>query len=36
MLSVKLAMAERGKLAVQLPIGYVRRSSARAILGLDE
>jgi DNA invertase Pin-like site-specific DNA recombinase len=36
MLSGKLAKAERGELAVPLPIGYVRRPSGEAILDPDE
>ncbi len=36
MLSGKLAKAERGELAVPLPIGYVRRPSGEVILDPDE
>jgi DNA invertase Pin-like site-specific DNA recombinase len=36
MLSGKLAKAERGELAVPLPIGYVRRPSGEAVLDPDE
>ena len=36
MLSCKLAKAERGELAVPLPIGYVRRPSGEAVLDPDE
>jgi DNA invertase Pin-like site-specific DNA recombinase len=36
MLSGKLAKAERGELAVALPIGYVRRPSGEVILDPDE
>ncbi len=36
MLSGKLAKAERGDLAVPLPIGYVRRPSGEAVLDPDE
>ena len=36
MLSSKLAKAERGELAVPLPIGYVRRPSGEAVLDPDE
>jgi DNA invertase Pin-like site-specific DNA recombinase len=36
MLSGRLAKAERGELAVPLPIGYVRRSSGEAVLDPDE
>jgi hypothetical protein len=36
MLSGKLAKAERGELAVPLPIGYVRRPSGEAALDPDE
>src|ERR1035437_2913994 len=36
MLSGKLAKAERGELAVPLPIGYARRSSGEVILHPDE
>src|SRR5882757_2643677 len=36
MLSGKLARAERGELAVPLPIGYVRRPSGEVILDPDE
>ena len=36
MLSGKLAKAERGELAVPLPIGYVRRPSGEVVLDPDE
>src|SRR5216683_1249933 len=36
MLSGKLAKAERGELAIPLPIGYVRRPSGEAVLDPDE
>ena len=36
MLSGRLAKAERGELAVPLPIGYVRRPSGEVILDPDE
>ena len=36
MLSGKLAKAERGELAIPLPIGYVRRPSGEVILDPDE
>jgi len=36
MLSGRLAKAERGELAIPLPIGYVRRSSVEVILDPDE
>ena len=36
MLSGKLAKAERGDLAIPLPIGYVRRPSGEAVLDPDE
>ena len=36
MLSGKLAKAERGELAIPLPIGYVRRLSGEAVLDPDE
>jgi DNA invertase Pin-like site-specific DNA recombinase len=36
MLSGKLAKAERGELAVGLPIGYVRRPSGEVVFGPDE
>ena len=36
MLSGRLAKAERGELAVPLPIGYVRRPSGEAVLDPDE
>jgi DNA invertase Pin-like site-specific DNA recombinase len=36
MLSGKLAKAERGELAIPLPIGYVRRPSGEAMLDPDE
>ncbi|MGH3123630.1 MAG: recombinase family protein [Streptosporangiaceae bacterium] len=36
MLSGKLAKAERGELAIALPIGYARRPSGEAILDPDE
>src|SRR5450755_4237074 len=36
MLSGKLAKAERGELAIPLPIGYVRRASGEAVLDPDE
>src|SRR5258707_15141636 len=36
MLSGKLAKAERGELAVPLPIGYVRRPSGEVVLAPDE
>ena len=36
MLSGRLAKAERGELAIPLPIGYVRRPSGEAILDPDE
>jgi hypothetical protein len=36
MLSAKLAKAERGELAVPLPIGYARRPSGEVILDPDE
>jgi len=36
MLSGRLAKAERGELAIPLPIGYVRRSSGEVILDPDE
>jgi DNA invertase Pin-like site-specific DNA recombinase len=36
MLSGRLAKAERGELAIPLPIGYVRRPSGEAVLDPDE
>jgi DNA invertase Pin-like site-specific DNA recombinase len=36
MLSARLAKAERGELAIPLPIGYVRRPSGEVILDPDE
>jgi DNA invertase Pin-like site-specific DNA recombinase len=36
MLSGKLAKAERGELAIPLPIGYVRRPTGEAVLDPDE
>src|SRR5260370_8218508 len=36
MLSGELAKAERGELAVPLPIGYVRRPSGEVVLDPDE
>jgi DNA invertase Pin-like site-specific DNA recombinase len=36
MLSGKLAKAERGELAIPLPMGYVRRPSGEAVLDPDE
>jgi DNA invertase Pin-like site-specific DNA recombinase len=36
MLSCKLAKAERGELAIPLPIGYVRRPSGEVVLDPDE
>src|SRR6188472_672975 len=36
MLSGRLAKAERGELAIPLPIGYVRRPSGEVILDPDE
>src|SRR5260370_20344568 len=36
MLSGRLAKAERGELAIPLPIGYVRRPSGEVVLDPDE
>src|SRR5260370_42410623 len=36
MLSGRLAKAERGELAIPLPIGYVRRPSGEGVLDPDE